>query len=79
MIADALLPDVSAVEFYKSLNRRDIPVIYVGVLYAQWDELHRLGPNVLCLSKPFDPDEAAALAGLMLRRLEEDVRSSNHS
>ena len=78
LIADALLADVSAAEFYKSLGRRDIPVIYLGVLYAQWDELHRLGRNVRCMSKPFDPDEAAALAGLMLRRLEKERESSNH-
>ena len=77
VVADALLADVSAADFYRSLGRRDIPVIYLGVLYAQRDELHRLGRNVRCMSKPFDPDEAAALAGLMLRRLEKERESSN--
>ena len=79
VVVDALLSDVSAADFYNSLGRSDIPVIFIGVLAAQWDELHILGRNIRCVSKPFDPDEVAALVGLMLRRAERDREQSDRA
>ncbi len=67
VIADALLPDMSAVDLYESLGRHETPVAFVGVQSRQWDELHRLGRNVVCVGKPFDPDELAAAIGYLLR------------
>lgn len=66
VIADALLPDISAREFYKPLPL-DIPVVYVGVMDAQRAELDALGANVACIGKPFDPEKAVELAGRLLR------------
>lgn len=71
VIADALLPDVSAADFYQSLPSPERPVVFVGVLRDQYDSLRRLGRNVACFAKPYDPDEAIALAGYMLRRSRE--------
>lgn len=68
VIADALLPDVSAADFYQSLPSPERPVVFVGVVRDQYDSLRRLGRNVACFAKPYDPDEAIALAGYMLRR-----------
>ena len=79
VIADALLPDISALDLYSSLALSDIPVIFIGVLAAQWDELHALGPNVRCVAKPFDPEGLAAMIGVMLRRLERDREQPNRT
>jgi CheY-like chemotaxis protein len=68
VISDTLLSDISAAEFYDELAVREAPVIFVGVLRDQWDELRAKGRNVACLAKPYDPEEVAALAGYMLRR-----------
>ncbi len=68
VIADALLPDMRADEFYRSLGRPEAPVVFVGVMASHYDELRSLGPRVACLAKPYDPEEAAALAGYMLPR-----------
>ena len=70
VVADALLPDMSALDFYQSLGRRDMPVAFVGVLGHQWDELHKLGRNVTCAGSPFDPEAVAATVGYMLGREE---------
>ncbi len=67
VIADALLPDMSAEDFYRSLGSRDVPVAFVGALGRHWDEIRALGPNVTCAGRPFDPEEAAAAIGYMLR------------
>ena len=66
VIADALLPDISAVEFYDRLPT-GLPVLYVGVLDNQRDELKQLGPNIACLRKPFDTEKAVELAGRLIR------------
>jgi len=68
VIVDALLPDIQASEFYYALKLPDTPVIFVGTLASQYDELRRLGSKVACVSKPYDPEEVAALAGYMLPR-----------
>jgi CheY-like chemotaxis protein len=68
IVADALLPDMSAADFYQSLADADVPVAFVGVLGHQWDELHKLGRSVTCAGRPFDPEEVAAALGYMLRR-----------
>lgn len=67
VISDALLPDISAVEFCDALAGSDVPIVLVGVLRAQREELARLGDRVACLGKPYDPDDAAVLAGRALR------------
>lgn len=69
VICDALLPDVSALDFYHALERSDAPVVFVGVLAAQREELTGLGGNIACLGKPFNPDDAVAIAGKMLRQM----------
>lgn len=69
VIADALLPDISAGEFYRELGLRNGPVIFTGVTGERYDDVHALGRNVACFGKPYDPDEAAAYAGRMLRRV----------
>lgn len=63
IIADALLPDMPAIEFFNTLGIGDVVVVFVGVLPNQWDELRSLGRNVGCLPQSYDPEEAAALAG----------------
>lgn len=68
IVADALLADMTAVEFFENLPRPDVPLIFIGVLPSQWDQLRPLGRNVACLSKPFDPDDVASLAGMMVGR-----------
>lgn len=68
VVSDALLPDISALDFCDILADYDIPIVLVGVLKAQRDELTRVGDRVACLGKPYDPDDAAALAGKMLAR-----------
>ncbi len=68
VVVDALLPDMSAAEFYRSLGSNDRPVVFVGVLASQHEELRSLSDNVACLSKPYDPEEAAAIAGYILSR-----------
>lgn len=60
VISDALLPDVSAPDFCEEMDQ--LPVVLVGVLKAQRDDLSPMA-GVACLGKPYDPDEAAALAG----------------
>lgn len=67
IIADALLSDVSAIDFYRALSR-DTPIVYVGVVEAQRHELKALGEGVACLRKPFDPERAVELAGRLLRK-----------
>lgn len=67
IICDALLTDVSAAEFHGSLSMPNVPVVFVGALAAQREELAGLGERVACLSKPFDPDNAVVLAGRLLR------------
>lgn len=71
IIADTLLTDMSATDFFSSLQKWDMPVIFIGVLRNQWDELHKLGRNVACFAKPYDPEEVASLAGYMLLRDKE--------
>jgi DNA-binding response OmpR family regulator len=66
IFVDSLLPDVSAVEFFDSLPDQNVPVVFLGVLRNQWNELHKLGRNVACLPKPYDPMEAASEAGRIL-------------
>ncbi|MCL5103047.1 MAG: response regulator [Armatimonadetes bacterium] len=68
IIVDSLLPDLPAVDFYNAPERPDVPIVYVGVLRNQWDEIHNLGGNVGLLPKPYDPEEAAAVAGRLLSR-----------
>lgn len=68
VVADAFLPDISAEDFFQSLPRHDVPVIFLGVSRDQWDHIRSLGGNVFCLSKPYDPDDVASLAGLVIRR-----------
>lgn len=68
IFVDALLTDISAADFYKSLDMPGTPVVFVGALNAQWGDLRSLGPSVACLAKPFDPDDAAALAGFLLKQ-----------
>lgn len=68
IITDALLTDMSASDFFHSLQTQNLPVIFIGVLRNQWDELHKLGYNVACFAKPYDPEEVASLAGYMLLR-----------
>ena len=75
VVADALLPDVSAIQFYEQLGAAHRPVVFVGVLREQWDALHSLGANVACFGKPYDPDEVAAQAGAMLRRADRSLES----
>lgn len=67
VIVDALLTDISAQDIYHSIGRHDIPVVFVGVLDSQYDELRGLGRNTRCFGKPYNPDEVLALAGCMLR------------
>jgi DNA-binding response OmpR family regulator len=68
VIADALLADMNAAEFFQSLPRQNIPVVFVGVLRSQWDQIRSLGRDVACLAKPYDPDDVASFAGLAIRR-----------
>ncbi len=68
VIADALLPDVSAADFCDALAEWDLVIVLIGVLKAQRQELAGLGQSVGCLAKPYDPDDAAAMAGRMLTR-----------
>jgi len=68
IIVDALLPDMSAADFYDSLDRRDVPVAFVGVRSGQWEEVNKLGRNVICAGSPFDPEELAGAIGYVLRQ-----------
>jgi len=68
IIADALLPDVSAIDFYKSLPMPNAVIVFVGALQAQREELRELGDRVASLGKPFDPENAVVLAGRLLRQ-----------
>lgn len=68
VIADSMLPDISAAAFFREVEGWNVPLVFVGVTRGQWDELRSLGRNVVCLAKPYDPEEAAMLAGEMLRR-----------
>lgn len=68
IVADALLADMNAAEFYQSLPRQSIPVVFVGVLRSQWDQIRSLGRDVACLAKPYDPDDVASFAGMAIRR-----------
>lgn len=67
IIADALLPDISAVDFFKSLQMPGLPVVFVGVLDGQRGELKMLGDEVICFPKPFDPEKAVVLVGRIFR------------
>lgn len=66
-IIDALLPDVSAVDFYNSLPDPKPMVVFVGATESQRQELAALGAGVDWLDQLFDPDEAIAAAGRLLR------------
>lgn len=68
VIADALLPDVSALEFCEALESSDVPIVLVGVMRAQRDELAGLGERVACLGKSYDPDDVAVAAGKLLQQ-----------
>lgn len=67
VISDALLSDISATEFYRLLPA-GTPVVYVGVLEGQRQELISLGADIACLGKQFDPEKAVELAGRLIRR-----------
>lgn len=67
-VVDALLPDVSAIDFFESLPAPKAPVVFVGALQTQREELRRLDGRVACLGKPFDPEDAVVLAGKLLRQ-----------
>lgn len=67
-LVDTLLSDMSASDFYYSLGESDIPVVFLGVLNDQYEELRHLGRNTRCFAKPYDPDEVLALVGYMLRK-----------
>jgi|YNPNPStandDraft_1061719.scaffolds.fasta_scaffold00001_109 CheY-like chemotaxis protein len=71
IVADSLLSDMSAVDLFESLGQREAVVIFVGVLANQWDEIRRLGPNVACMPKPYDPHEVATTAGYLLVRYDD--------
>ena len=66
-IVEALLPDVSAVDFYNSLPTPKPVVVFVGSIKSQRRELAALGTGVDWLDQSFDPDEAIAAAGRLLR------------
>lgn len=68
IIADALLPDISAVDFFRSIPKPGIPLIFVGVTDTQYNELRSLGSNVKCFDKPYNPEEIASLAGYMIKQ-----------
>jgi CheY-like chemotaxis protein len=68
IIADALLPDMSAGDIHAAAGAVGLPVVFVGAVKGQRRELAALGDNVVSLGKPFDPDEATAAAGRLLRR-----------
>ncbi|MGI6295621.1 MAG: response regulator [Armatimonadota bacterium] len=70
IIADALLSDVSAVDLYESLPSAKPVVVFVGILPNQRDELAALGERVGYLGRPFDPEDAIALAGRLLKDTE---------
>ncbi len=70
IIADALLSDVSAVDLYESLPSPRPVVVFVGILQNQRDELAALGDGVGYLGRPFDPEDAIALAGRLLKDTE---------
>ena len=66
VIADALLPDIPAVEFCDEIG--GTPIVLVGVVASQREELAKLGERIGRLGKPYDPDTAAMLAGRLLRK-----------
>ncbi|MCX8053052.1 MAG: response regulator [Armatimonadetes bacterium] len=68
VIVDVLLPDMSAVDFYESLGEHNKPVAFVGVQDKQWNELRMLGRNVVCVGRPFDPEDVAAAIGYIIRK-----------
>ncbi len=67
IISDSLLPDISATNFCDALADWDIPAVLVGVLKTRREELSRLEGKVGFLGKHYDPDDAAALAGRLIR------------
>jgi DNA-binding response OmpR family regulator len=67
IMVDALLPDVSAVDFFNLLSSPRPAIVFLGVLNTQRDQIMGLGARVGCLGKPFDPEDALALAGRLLR------------
>jgi CheY-like chemotaxis protein len=67
VISDALLPDISAVDFCDELAGWDGPIVLLGVLPSQREELSMLGGRIGCLGKPYDPYDAAVLAGRLLK------------
>ena len=76
VLVDPLLPDMSAADFYNSLAESRKPIVFLGVSRHQWDELHKLGRNVVCVGRPFDPEEAAAASGDIIRREQTDAGAS---
>lgn len=67
VISDALLPDISAVDFCDELAGSSVPIVLVGVMKAQREELLRFDGRVACIGKPFDPDDAAVMAGRLVQ------------
>lgn len=68
VVADALLADVSASDFYFGLPDGVSAVVFIGVLQTNWQQVRALGDNIACLARPFDPDEVALAAGSILQR-----------
>jgi len=64
IIADALLPDMAATDLYAAA---ELPIVFVGTMKSQRREIAAIGRDVVCLGKPFDPDEAVSAAGELLR------------
>ncbi len=79
IVTDALLPDISAVDFVAGLSEKDTPVVFVGVLENQWAEINLAAKYVACLPKPFDPDNAAYVSGELLRQLASDKKTTDKS
>lgn len=70
IITDALLPDVSAADLYESLHSPKPVIVFVGIMQSQRRELASLGKGVGCLGRPFDPEDAIAMAGRLLKNAE---------
>ena len=67
IFADSLLSDISAIDFYKSLQNKNLSIVFLGVTTGQWDNLRALGSSVAIIARPFDPSQASSQAGRILR------------
>ncbi|MDH7602460.1 MAG: response regulator [Armatimonadota bacterium] len=76
VIVDALLPDISALDFYELYQDKNTPIAFVGVSTQYRNEFSKLGPRVVCADNEVEPDRLVGQLGRILRLTSGDTHNT---